>query len=74
MNRLSNRDRTVLLALAKTAGSDRQLAAELGLQPGSIKVYIMRIRERLSAQGFDVQSRYNLITWAKEHQKELEGE
>lgn len=70
--RLTDRDRDVLLALARTAGTDRQVAEEVGLKTGSMKTYLVRIRQKLAAQGFDVKSRYKLITWAKEHQKELE--
>ena len=66
------REKTLVVALAKTAGSDRQLAAELGIAAGTAKLYVAQLRRKLKAGGFDVVSRYNLISWAKEHAAEME--
>jgi len=70
---LTPRERSVIVALAKTAGADAQVAATLDLSRGTVKVYLSRIREKLRVRGFNVESRYNFITWAKEHQAELES-
>lgn len=73
MYNLTPRERQLLIALANTAGSDRQVAAALGISCGTSKIYLTRLRKKLASQGFDVKSRYNLITWAKEHKVELEA-
>ena len=65
--RLTPREIAVLKSLANTAGSDKMVAADLGLTFGSTKVYIYHIRQKLRSQGQDVKSRYDLITWAKEN-------
>lgn len=69
---LTPREKTVIVTLARTAGTDKQVAAALNLSTGTAKVYISTIRAKLAEMGFDVKSRYNLISWAKEHQKEME--
>ena len=66
------REKTIVIALAKTAGSDRQLATELGIAAGTAKLYVAQLRRKLKANGFDVVSRYNLISWAKDHVTEME--
>lgn len=71
---LTGQERRLMITLANTAGTDKQIAAALGLTTGTTKTYLTRIRVKLIGQGFDVKSRYNLITWAKEHLTELEAE
>ena len=71
---LTDRERSLMIALGQTAGTDKQVAAALNLGVGTVKVYLTRIRVKLIGQGYDVKSRYNLITWAREHKAELEAE
>lgn len=71
---LTNQERNLMIMLGNTAGTDKQVAAALNLSVGTVKVYLTRIRVKLIGQGYDVKSRYNLITWAREHKAELEAE
>jgi len=71
---LTPRERSIVIAFAKTAGTDKQVAAMIGIAVGTMKVQLSRVRAKLTAQGYDVGSRYSLITWSKEHASELEVE
>lgn len=71
--RLTPRERDAVVILGKEACGDRAVAAAMGITPGTVKVYFSRVRMNLTAQGFDVGSRYKFITWAKEHLSELEA-
>ena len=72
--KLTPRERDAIVMLGKLMGGDKAVAAALGISCGTVKVYFTRIRQNLTAQGFDVNSRYKFITWAREHMSELEAE
>lgn len=71
---LTNSQERLLRVLAATAGADKEVAEILGWSHTTVRTYIAQIRDRLIARGYDVKSRYNLISWAKEWADRQGGE
>jgi len=68
--KITNREATILIALAETGGSNSEIASKLGIAENSVKVYLVKLRKKLEQQGIDVSTRIKLYEWAKECKRE----
>jgi RNA polymerase sigma factor (sigma-70 family) len=59
MDRLSDREYQIALMVSGRGLSDKEVARELGLSTGTVKVHMHKIRKKLG-----LKNRYGLFLWA----------
>lgn len=69
--KFTERERTILLTLAETAGTNKEIGEKLGLGEGSVKVYMVHVRNKLECHEGLGKSRLAQYLWAKDHQEGL---
>lgn len=64
---LSHRELQVVRLLVKSSPLNKEIAFQLGLSEGTVKIYMMNMTKKLRAAGYPVTNRTALAAWALAH-------